>query len=312
MINRLLNFIYKHELIIGILGFVLSFVIALLFIKKLTFFFIIPMGVINWFSAFFIGDSLNKLFKEGSIFPHRKNQKNKIRNLVLASFFMNLFSDMSGSFFGRLWYYPYFNFSFIFYILLAPLGYIIFGYILYVFYRLFKKELDDNVRPGRMNNWQTAFYKIIINIELLLGIFGIGSGLYYYSNFYQKFSVKWYQVHLNINQTINLWQVIFFWLSIFFIMEYICYRLSRETLTRDLIRGDFIPLISIILASIFCIFFVEFINAPFQVWVFSHWPAENIRFMNIPLVAYLMWPMQYLILLPLIRIFDGKNVENIW
>lgn len=310
--SRVLNFIYKNEGKIGIIGFIFTFITTYFLIKRINIFFIITIGIINWLSAFFIGDSLNRFFKEGSIFPHKKNQENKIRNLVLASFFMNLFSDVSGSFFGRLWYYPVFNINFIFYVLLAPIGYVFFGYILYVFYRLVKKKLDDNVRPGRMSKFGLNIYKIIINTEMLLGVFGVIAGFYYYYNFYQKFNVKWYQVNQDINQSINLGMVIFFWLSIFFILEFICYKLSRETLTRDLIRGDYIPLISIIFSSVICIILVEFVNSPFQLWTFTHWPINNIRLMNIPIVAYMVWPMQYLILLPLIRIFDGNNVENVW
>ncbi len=312
MIKKIINFIYKYEGLIGVMGFIISFLAIYLLFKKINIFLLIPIGVVSWLSAFFIGDDVARTFKLGSIFPHRKNQTNKIRNLFIASFLMNSFSDITGSFFGRLWYYPLFNFNFAYYVLLAPLAYILFGMVLYVFYRFFKKELDYNVKHGRMSNLQASIYKIIINLELFFGSLGIITTLYYYFNFYQKFDVRWYQIYLNIQNSMNIWVFIILWLSVFFVMEYICFRLNRETLTRDIIRGDFIPLASMILASILCIFFVEFVNAPFQVWVFSHWPMDNLRFLNIPLVAYIVWPMQYLILIPLIRIFDGKNIENVW
>jgi len=211
----------------------------------------------------------------------------------------------------RLWYYPHFN-PYIYFLILAPIGYIIFGIILYVFYRLFKKNYDNKVKPGRMNNIRKIIYKLIIHTELLTGIIFLLSSISYYIHFVAITKVNIMTINqLNIFD-VNIVYPIISWLGIFFILEFACYYLKRETLTRDLIRGNFIPLISIILASLICIIFVEIFNYPFQIWSFSNWPNQHIQYFGIPIIAYILWPLQYLILLPLIRLFDGENTENVW
>lgn len=310
MVNRLLNFIYKHELLIGISGLIISFWLLLIFSPNFNTIKTFPLGL-GWLSVFFVGDYLNRVTGEGSIFPHRKDQKNKIKNLIMAAFLMNVINDLTGTYLIRLWYYPYFN-PVIYLLFLVPIGYVIYGIILYVFYRLFKKNFDDNVSPGRMSKIKAIVYKIIINAELIIGIVLTTLGLNYLLKTYYLFNVKWFEINRYLNMSINIWYPILMWFGLFFIMEFICYFLGRETLTRDLIRGNFVPFISIILASLMCVLFVEVFNYPFQIWAFANWPMDQVKLLNIPLIAYLVWPMQYLILLPLIRIFDGKNIENVW
>ena len=108
MITHILNFIYKHELVVGITSFVVSFFLLLIFSSNFNTIKTLPIGL-AWFGVFLIGDYLNRVTGEGSIFPHRKDQKNKIRNLILAALLMNFISDLTGAYLIRLWYYPYFN-----------------------------------------------------------------------------------------------------------------------------------------------------------------------------------------------------------
>lgn len=156
------------------------------------------------------------------------------------------------------------------------------------------------------------FFRWTISCELILGIIGIAASYVYYGSLVRTYGVTWYEVFARVDMPINIWMVFFSWLSVFFVLEYACYTLKRETLTRDLIRGNFLPLISIIGASAICIVFVELFNTPFHIWVFHNWPYQSTQFMSIPIVAYLVWPSQYLLLLPIIRLFDGKNEENVW
>ncbi len=272
MITHILNFIYKHELVVGITSFVVSFFLLLIFSSNFNTIKTLPIGL-AWFGVFLIGDYLNRVTGEGSIFPHRKDQKNKIRNLILAALLMNFISDLTGAYLIRLWYYPYFN-PLAYLLFIAPVGYIIFGIILYVFYRLFKKNYDDNVKPGRMSKVKAIIYKVIINTELIAGILMTAFGFTHLLRLYQTFNVNWFEINKNIDIPVNVWYLVVMWLGLFFIMEFSCYFFNKETLTRDLIRGDLVPLISIILASIICIILVEIFNYPFQIWTFTNWPLD--------------------------------------
>jgi hypothetical protein len=111
---------------------------------------------------------------------------------------------------------------------------------------------------------------------------------------------------------VNVLMFVLSWISIFFLLETACFLLKKNTLTQDIIRGNFVPLISIFAASFLCIVFIELFNMPFQIWVFHNWPLNHIRLFAIPVVAYIVWPTQYLLLLPIIRLLDGKNAEQVW
>jgi hypothetical protein len=231
---------------------------------------------------------------------------------MLAAYIMNLISDSTGSWLLKLWYYPFLNNVYLYMLVFAPLGYILFGCILYVFYRLFKHHWDYAVRRGRMKKTSKNIFMLIMKMELIVGVFGLIVSGYYYYQFIIRNSIVWYAINTRVNTSVNIFFPILLWVSVFFLMEYACYALKRETLTRDLVRGNVLPFVSIILASVCCIVLVELFNVPFQAWTFINWPHQSTQLFSIPIFAYAVWPMQYLLLLPLIRLVDGKNEENVW
>jgi hypothetical protein len=311
MLRKLAYFIYAHELPLGIIGFISTFLFYILFPGPVTLFRSGPLCV-SWLCAFLIGDWISRHLKEGSIFPHRANQINKLRRVVLAALIMNFISDATGAWFLKLWYYPPIASPFIYLFFLAPVGYILFGLILYVFYRLLKRHWDRTVKRGRMTKLEKRMFMWIINAELIVGVVGVIISGFYYYHFVKLYSIVWYAINLKVVASVNIFVPLLLWISLFFLMEYACFILKRETLTRDLVRGNMLPFFSICIASVVCIILVEFFNAPLQVWTFTNWPYDSMRLLGVPLVAFILWPMQYLLLLPLVRLIDGKNEENVW
>ncbi len=310
MLRKLAYIILDNELPFGILGLLICFFYLMVIPKPVTVFWCIPVAC-SWFSVFLIGDWFNRSLGEGSTFPHRADQLHKLKRLAVAGFFMNLVSDATGAYMTRLWYYP--TFDPLWYLLFfAPIGYMMFGIILYIFYRPFKRHWDYLVKPGRMSRFRRTLFSVVIHAELVAGIIGLYISGRYYAYLMHAYRVKWYAIYVRVDIPVNIGLVFLSWVSVFFLLEYVCFVLKRETLTRDLVRGDIIPLLSIFGASILCIIFIELFNAPFQVWVFHNWPYNSIQFLTIPVVAYFVWPLQYLLLLPIIRLFDGKNEENVW
>jgi hypothetical protein len=311
MLHTIVYNIYKYALPIGVIGYICTFLFYVVFPGPITFARSVP-GFFSWFFVFLLGDWLNRRLGERSIFPHRKNQLHTLKRLALAGYIMNLISDATGAWLLKLWYYPHFDNPVLYMLVLAPLGYILFGLILYVFYALFKHHWDGRVKRGRLNNIQSKVFGIVIHLELLIGVVGGALSLRYYQQIIQANDIVWYMLHVDRIVDVNVWYFFLSWMSIFFLLEYACFALKRETLTRDIIHGNFWPVISIFLASAVCIVLVEFFNAPFQGWIFTNWPLQSIQFLGIPLVAYIVWPTQYLLLLPIIRLIDGKNEEHVW
>lgn len=310
MFKKAVFFIYTHEFFLGLTGFISSFLFYILFPGPFTLLRALP-AVLSWFCVFLLGDWASRKMGEGSIFPHRKNQMHKFKRLLLASLIMNFISDMTGSWLLKLWYYPLINSSLL-YLALAPLGYILFGFVLYVFYRLFKQHWDYLMKSGRLTKLQKKIYLGAIHLQLILGVVGLGVSIPYYRSFVTQYQITWHSFDQNVLATVNIWMPLLLWVSIFFLLEYACFFLQRETFTRDIIRGNFLPFFSILGASIVCIIGIEFFNSPFQIWTFTNWPYQTAQFFNIPVVAYALWPLQYFLLLPIIRLLDGKNTENVW
>ena len=309
--KKILNFIHKYEFIFGFIGFFLTLLFYKIFTGPISLLSAIP-GFINWFCIFLMGDWVSRKLQEGSILPRKKTQLVNFRELVIASLIMNFISDSTGSWLLKLWYFPLFQNPLIYLMIIAPMGYILFGFILYVFYRLFKHHWDYKVKKGRMKKKHKKIFHFLIHLQLVAGIFGIFHSVRYYLSFISTNNIIWYAFDQNITATVRIEFFILLWLSLFWIFEYLSFLLKKETLTRDLIRGNFIPLISIIVSSIVCIILVEFANAPFQIWIFTNWPFQEISLFKIPVVAYLLWPTQYLLLLSIIRLIDKNNSENVW
>ena len=310
MLRKLAYIILANELAFGILGLLISLLYLVVIPKPVTVFWCIPVAF-SWFSVFLIADWFNRSLGEGSIFPHRADQLHKLKRLAMAGLLMNIVNDVTGSWLTRLWYYP--TFDPLWYLLFfAPIGYMMHGIVLFIFYRPFKHHWDYLVKPGRMSRLGRTLFYWIIHLELIGGIIGLYVSVRYFGYLIHTYGVKWYAIYARTDMPVNIGLVFLSWFSVFFILEYVCYVLKRETLTRDLIRGDFVPLLSMIAASALCILFIEFSNAPFQVWVFHNWPYSSIQLFSIPFVAYVVWPLQYILLLPIIRLFDGKNEDNVW
>ncbi|MCC6710761.1 MAG: hypothetical protein IT416_00170 [Candidatus Pacebacteria bacterium] len=311
MFKLLLNLTYKYEFLLGFVGFFSTLWFYLAFPGPINFWKGIP-GFINWFSVFLIGDWLSRKLGEGSILPRKKTQTNNFKEIVIASLLMNFISDLTGSWLLKLWYYPLFDRPWVYLFLLAPIGYILFGLILFVFYRFFKHHWDKKVKPGRMSKNQKITYLLAIHVQLLVGFWGIYQSFIYYFNFVLVNNISWYKFDQHISASVNISYFALLWFSLFWIFEYLAFTLKKETLTRDLIRKNFIPLAAILAASLACIILVEFANSPFQVWIFTNWPYQHIGLLKIPVAAYLLWPTQYLLLLSIVRLIDKNNSENVW
>ncbi len=307
---KFLKFIVKHELFLSVFLFGLSIVFMLINKENLNWITSLPL-VLTWFAALLFGDYLNRKTNQGGVLTFAKSSRVRLWHIVLASLFMNIISDFTGSWISRLWYYPNLN-MYLYFTVLAPIGYILFGLILYIFYRLFKNNLDFLVKRGRTSNRGRNLFRNLMRFYPILGALGLFFSFYYFFDLASSFDFHF----LNLNQTSGITvDIIYFvinWLGLFFLFEYICYLQGKINLTWDILRGNWIPILSILIASVCIIILIEYSNSPFQVWVFDNWPLNHVRLFEIPLYAYLAWPMQYLLLLPILRILDNKNTENIY
>jgi hypothetical protein len=310
-IKKTMRFVYLHEAMVGVLMFLLSLV--LLFVFKynggFSFWKSLVIGV-NWVAVALILDFVHhKLYKK-SYFPITRTRFKEFLRITVISVIFCVVLDLFGAFFTRLWYYPFFNF--VQYALLAPIGFGIYTFSLFALYEIIKKKIDHNAPKGRLSNNQERLYKILMKAYFFISIIGFFLLGIWVTKAMNGVSISMFEINSSYNITQPWWIMIVVLFLLFLVFEAYCFALGKETLTRDIIRGNVIPIISIILANILGIVIFELINAPFQIWIFDNWFLNDMKLFTLPLFAILSWPFQFLAFLAMYRAVLPTNQENIW
>lgn len=113
-------------------------------------------------------DFFDRKVLKKSFLPTEHTKKRFIKISLVSIFFCQV-QDLFGAFFTRLWYYPYSSLPI--YILIAPIAFIVYLFLLFILYESIEKVVKNNLRLS-FNQKNPKLYKIIMNIEFALGITG--------------------------------------------------------------------------------------------------------------------------------------------
>jgi len=311
MRKSLLYRIYSHEIIIGLLLFIISILMVLSFVKNFTILSIIFMVAV-WLAIGLITDGLMHKIHKVAYFPINKHRIFFLGKIFIISFFFCSIIDFIGVFYLRLWYYPYLNiFS---YLLIAPIAFAVYTFILFSFYENLKKKFDFMAKRGPLTKKQIYIYPFIINIQFFFGLVLL---ILSFLPAQQLFEANGLSNHLmQISTTLvtkgNWWISITVPLGVYSIFEYLTFKQGKETLTKDFLRRDYVPILAISIANIFAIILIEFTNGPFQLWIFDNWFMNEVRILNVPIMALLVWPLQFPVFLSMFRYFFAQKEIDIW
>ncbi len=302
-----LRFTKIHELLVGVVIF-LSSIIMLWFLFGRYDWKTIPIGISSWVAIILIVDFFDRKVLKKSFLPTEHTKKRFIKiSLISISFCLIL--DLFGVFFARLWYYP--HLPLYVYLLFAPIAFIVYIFLLFILYESIEKLLKNSLKLSfDVKNSKT--YRIFMNIEFVLGIAGYLATFKYLSVLIPQFNIPIIDIQRSTSIQIVWWYPFAFLLSTFFIFEFISYRENKKTLTWDLMQRNIYPIIGILFASLIAIIFIEFINSPFQIWIFANWPLNEYRIFNIPMLALAVWPLQFLAFLSMLRFALAKREASIW
>lgn len=287
------KFVRHHEFYLGSLIFLFSVIWMTFFIGSYNWFIVLPLGI-SWIGLICIFDFFERKYFRHTIIPDTHIRKRKLFIITIVSLLFCVLLDGFGVFINQLWYYPFWSLKV--YLFLAPFAYVAYSILLYILYEFAR---DFIVRFEKINfttKPRKILYETIINMELILGVVG------------------YFLIILNLNQKENISLNGFYMLAsvficTFFIFEFIGFKQNKQTLTYDITRGNWWPILFITLANITAIILIEFVNAPFQVWHFANWPYDDIRFFNVPIMAILIWPLQFPVFLSMLRaLFPSKEV----
>lgn len=285
--------------ILSVLGIGLMFLIA----EYSTLAALIPLGI-AWISLIITIQAFDKYYYGENIWARNSTEK---KELVFITVVICLILDLFGMIFTRLWYYPPGTIAL--YLAIAPIFYFLYGKLLYLIYEsiehYFKKEKHQNISK--------KVYSNLINLELVIGVVLTVVTLIYSYKYFQKIEENIFEIGEAGGFMVEWWYIAAPLLATFFIVEYLCYRANKPTLTLNILQKNFYPLISIIIASIAAIILTEIVNAPFQIWTFSEqaWPYSDISLFKIPAIAYLLWPLQFPPMIALFR-YLYTDEREIW
>jgi|SRR3989338_1774117 len=303
----MLKIFLREELLLGSLLVFASIVWLAIFLGNYNFLTVFPIGF-SWVGLALIVDYLERKRTSHGIIPSRSSWSTGVFRVASVAIIWSVILDGFGVFITRLWYYPYFPIKI--YLIYAPLAY--FAYTLLLF-GLYEFVRDSQKTPLKtLKKIRETIYQKVMKWEVIIGIVGTFFSVAYSYYFLAKNNFDLNNITEPTRVTGQGWIIFLISLvSIFLVFEYICYRQNKKTLTFDIMRGDFYPLLSIIVASLIAIITIEIINIPFQVWTFDNWPLSNLRILNLPIVPLLIWPIQFFVFLSMLRsVFPSKEV--IW
>lgn len=264
---------------------------------------LIPLAV-AWVSLILTIQSFDRYYYGKNIWA--RTRKEKI-DVVIATFALCIILDLFGMLFTRLWYYPPGTFTM--YLAIAPIFYFLYGKLLYLLY----ESIEEFFKPYFVDTGYSKYYSAVMDLQLGLGVLLSIISIYITAGYYRQINDTILKIGEPGGFQVEWWFIAIVLLAAYFLIEYLCYHSDKPTLTMNLLSGNFYPIISIVIASILAILLTEIVNAPFQIWSFSEqaWPYSHISLFKIPVIAYVLWPLQFLPLIGLFRYLYSDERE-VW
>lgn len=244
---------------------------------------------------------------------HNTKKTALIAHFLLIGLIVGSMLEIYTHWIGRFWFYPLIRNPFIY-------VNILFYYGLYAFYLLetflgTKAVLERYFIKHKRRKKSFAGLK---KLYLFMGAFsaiGIGAVSIYVAvhavfgvTLQQTYTILYAPFTANSSYYLFLLLSIFFWL--FF--EYLEYEKRETSMTYDLIKGNFLPLIAVFLAAWISSFAYEIFNVPGRGWVYENFPFSTITIMSVPIMVFITWPFHYLPIFALYRVLFKKETTKIW
>lgn len=226
-------------------------------------------------------------------------------HIFVIGFIFAFLIELFGNWIWKMWYYP--PFSIDTYLIAMPFIIAIYFYFLlqgYLSARAllmpFRKKIKNRKSEEIWLVWAGRFG----GFGIIVGIMQALSMVHYQDiHFFNSYGV----------QKFNLTNVIIVSFSVFFILEYLEYRQKEDTFLSHILHGDWVPLASVMVASISTSLSMEAMNIPMKIWAYTNWPGPHIQALDgLPPAIFLVWPVQYIIMIAFYRVFYKRETVGIW
>lgn len=299
---------HKHYGLLGLFLIAISFIHWYLPFTNLNLAF--SHGIF-WLGNILLFDSIS--YELGGVSLIKLTTKSGLRHFLIIGLICGALVEEIPARLGKIWYYPQWDlFS---YFIFLGLGFGFYFFYLIETYLGFKAIIFHFFKNHKRKEKNFIKFKKIFLLEGFVGVIGIAISLSYL--IIKTLSEGILQTFLDTNKNVvtseSLWiptvSILFF---MFLFLEYLEYERHEKSLTYDLLRGNFTPLASIIIAGFISGVIYEGLVVPSGLWKYTNFPLQDNFIFGIPLIVVLLWPFQYFPLLAFYRVLFKKESERIW
>ncbi len=241
--------------------------------------------------------------REGKSYLSSGNLPKKLAGLFGFSVIVTTIMEVSGNLIGNFWFYPYYSFGQ--YISLIFFNFFTYSFLLLESYWAARSLLKIKIRP---RIYGKRFSKLLENLARLFNYFWILALIAILVALrYQKYPPTLDgQINSKFGNKVPLTVFLAFAIFLWLFCEGKSFLKKGPTVLFDLIQGDYRNIAFALSASAVTSIVFEYYNLFFSFWVYDNVPFANVKFLSIPLAVFLAWPLQYLVLIPLYGLVDGK------
>lgn len=256
--------------VMGIVLFLRSIILAIFFSSP---YFYTYFAVGGWLILDFIDYHKNKTSILGYFYNH-KHRTILFLFFLVATFMAFLIDYVYGVRLSGMWQWQaYSNIHFVRMYTIMNTAYI-FG--MYELFRVIRTYL----KPFISNNHKISF-RIKIKTQTFLNIVGIILGIFFLLIPFLSWHFQW----VNEMKYIMLLPFMGMW----FLSDSITSLLKGKSILGEIIRGNMLQIISLLLTSLLATFFTELINLSAHEWIYQNMPFENLQILKIPMAVFIGW-----------------------
>lgn len=306
MLSKLIS--HKHYGLFGLFLIVISFIHWYL---PFTNFNLAFSHGIFWLGNILLFDSIS--YELSGVSLIKATEKSRLKHLLLLGLIGGALIEEIPARLGKIWYYP--QWDLVGYIVFLGLGFGFYFFYLIETYLGFKAILLHFFKKHKRKAENFKRFKKIFLIEGFVGAIGVAVSIIYLiiKTLSDGTLQTFFDTNKNTITSESLWiptvSILFF---MFLFLEYLEYERHERSLTYDLVKGNFIPLASIIIAAFISGVIYEGFVVPSGLWKYSNFPLQDNFILGIPLIVILLWPFQYFPLLALYRVLFKKETREIW
>ena len=262
--------LHYGTLVLGILLFMRSIILAIFFSSP---YFYTWFAVGDWLILDFIDYHKNKTSILGYFYNH-KHRATLLLFFLVATFMAFLIDYVYGVRLSGMWQWQaYSNIHFVRMYTIMNTAYI-FG--MYELFRVIRTYL----KPFISNQHEISF-RLKIKTQTFLNTVGIILGIFFLLIPFLSWHFQW----VNEMKYIMLLPFMGMW----FLSDSITSLLKGKSILGEIIRGNMLQIISLLLTSLLATFFTELINLSAHEWIYQNMPFENLQILKIPMAVFIGW-----------------------